>query len=288
MTTANILTHLSNLEPRYCNFLLNCPPTSGGVIDQRIVDTITKAGKSWTANMSRPPLPAQPHAIEHPVTPVGAANGAGVSAWNAIDGYNDVFSPTSVGQTIWKGGAPTQSVTIDLGVKYYNLEILGYLPRQDYIGSVRNLHGNITGYTISVSDDNSAFQQVASGAWPADSTYKIAEWSPATGGRYVRLQATSASGSDSVVINEISIGGRTHTPTTMPVRTTPHAALQFLPSKHVPEKSVVIGGLCPVKSFAAPEYIFDMAGRTMKRSATDCTSPYIKMDKAKPGQSKQK
>ena len=280
MTAANILTHLSNLEPRYCNFLLNCPPTSGGVIDQRIVDTITKVGKSWTANMNRPPLPAQPHAIEHPVTPVGAANAAGVSAWNAIDGYNDVLGATSVGQTIWKGGAPTQSVTMDLGVKYYNLEILGYLPRQDYIGSVRNLHGNITGYTISVSDDNNAFQQVASGTWPADSTYKIAEWSPAATGRYVRLQATSASGSDSVVINEIAVGGRTHTPTTTPVYAAPHAALRTLSTKYIPKKFVSIGGFCPVKGFSPPEYIFDMAGRTMKRSATDYTFPYIKKDGA--------
>jgi alpha-L-fucosidase len=288
MTTANILTHLSNLEPRYCNFLLNCPPTSSGIIDQRIVDTITKVGKSWTANLNRSPLPAQPHAIEHPVTPVGAANAAGVSAWNAIDGYNDVLGATSVGQTIWRGGAPTQSVTIDLGVKYYNLEILGYLPRQDYIGSVRNLHGNITGYTISVSDDNSAFQQVASGVWPSDSTYKIAEWSPPASGRYIRLQATSASGSDSVVINEISIGGRTHTPTTTTVGAAPRAAFRPLPSKLAQKKSVSIGGLFPVKGRSSSTYIFDMAGRSMKGPAAEGAFPYIKMDKAKPGQSKQK
>jgi hypothetical protein len=214
------------------------------------------------------------------VTPVGAVNASGVSAWNAIDGYNDVLGATSVGQTIWKGGAPAQSVTVDLGVKYYNLEILGYLPRQDYIGSIRNLHGNITGYTISVSDDNSAFQQVASGTWTADSTYKIAEWSPATSGRYVRLQATSANGSDSVVINEIAVGGRTHTPTTTPVFAAPHAALRTLSTKYIPKKFVSIGGLYPVKSFSQPTYIFDMAGRTMKGSAADGAFPYIKKNEA--------
>ncbi len=62
-----------------------------------------------------------------------------------------------MGQTLWTGGAPPQSVTIDLGEKYYNLEILGYLPRQDYTGGSRNLTGNITGYAISVSDDNAHF-----------------------------------------------------------------------------------------------------------------------------------
>ena len=30
MTAQNIATHLSNLEPRYCNFLLNCPPNKIG------------------------------------------------------------------------------------------------------------------------------------------------------------------------------------------------------------------------------------------------------------------
>ena len=30
MTTANILSHLTNLEPRHCNFLLDCPPTTAG------------------------------------------------------------------------------------------------------------------------------------------------------------------------------------------------------------------------------------------------------------------
>ena len=48
MTAANILTHLANLEPRYCNFLLNCPPTTNGTLDQHIIDTITKVGNSWT------------------------------------------------------------------------------------------------------------------------------------------------------------------------------------------------------------------------------------------------
>ena len=220
MTVANIRTHLVNLEQRYCNFLLNCPPTAGGVLDQRIIDTITKAGSGWTPNLNRTPLPTQPHAIEHPITPIAATSGSGLSAgsaWNAIDGYNDVLGATTVGQNLWSAtGAPPQSVTIDLGAKYYNIEILGYLPRQDYSGSNRNLTGNITGYVISISDDNSAFQQVASGTWPADSSYKIAEWTPVSSGRYVRLQATSANG-NTVVINEIALGGRTHTPTTTPV-----------------------------------------------------------------------
>jgi alpha-L-fucosidase len=218
MTSANIRTHLANLEPRYCNFLLDCPPNGNGVLDQHIIDTLTKVGSSWTPNMNRAPLPVQPHAIEHPLTAVAATYGNGSNAWNAIEGYNDVFGPTSVGQTLLTAGAPSQVITIDLGVKYYYLEILGYLPRQDYAGTSRNLAGNITGYTLSVSDDNTTFTQVASGTWAADSTYKIAEWAPPAAGRYIRLQATSANGNASVVVNEIEVGGRVHTPTTTPVK----------------------------------------------------------------------
>jgi alpha-L-fucosidase len=280
MTVANIRAHLANLEPRYCNFLLNCPPTSGGIVDQRIVDTITKAGSGWAPNMARAPLPAQPHAVEHPVTPVGAATGSGGNAWNAVDGYNDVFSPTSVGQTLWTGGAPPQSVTVDLGAKYYNLEMLGYLPRQDYIGGVRNQHGNITGYTILLSDDNDVFRQVASGTWPADSTYKIAEWAPAASGRYVRLQATSANGNDSVVVNEIAVGGRTHTPTTTPVRVAEGSASRPKSSNHNSGIFITIGGTRPVAGRIPPAHEFDMAGRTMQRAAADGPFPYTKKDGA--------
>jgi Alpha-L-fucosidase len=274
MTIASILTHLANLEQRYCNFLLNCPPTTNGTLDQRMVDTITKAGNSWAPAMDRTPLPVQPHAIEHPVTPTGATGGSGMSAWNAIDGYNDVLGPTSVGQTLWTDGAPPRSVTIDLGAKYYNLEILGYLPRQDYSGSSRNLTGNITAYTISVSDNDTAFQQVASGAWPADSTYKIAEWTPATG-RYVRLQATSVNG-NTVAVNEIAVGGRTHIPTTTPV----NIVYNWAPFPWSPEYAcnmfINLNGVYQINGDASKtDYIYDISGRMIKRVAVNASFPDI-------------
>jgi hypothetical protein len=228
--------------------------------------------------VNRTPLPTQPHAIEHPVTPVGAS-ATGGSPWNAIDGYNDVFSSTSVGQTLWSGGAPAQSVTVDLGVKYYNLEILGYLPRQDYTGANRNLTGDITGYTISVSDNDTAFQQVASGTWPADSTYKIAEWAPAAAGRYVRLTATSANGNTSVVINEIAVGGRVNTPSTTPSNVVFKRESWPLSPKCGPGIIVNINGLNPVyNSAASPAYVYDLAGRIIKRVVINGSFPYIRRD----------
>jgi alpha-L-fucosidase len=222
MTTASIRTHLANLEPRYCNFLLNCPPTAAGVLNQAMVDTLVKIGTLWSPDATRPPLPEQPYAIEHPVTPVGAMSAAG-TAWNAIDGYNDVFSATSVGQSLWSAGAPPQEITIDLGAVYDNLDILGYLPRQDYVGGRRATTGNITSYIISVSDDNTSYRQVTTGTWAADSNYKIAEWSPAATGRYLRLKAAGSNGS-SVVVGEISVGGRLQRPMTTTGTVSPDAA----------------------------------------------------------------
>jgi hypothetical protein len=110
-----------------------------------------------------------------------------------------------------------------------------------------------------------------------DSTYKTVEWTPAAAGRYIRLQATSANGS-AVVINEIAVGGRTHTPTTTPVFAASRAALLPLSMNRVPEKIISIRGFCPLKVPTSPVYVYDMAGRTLKRAAMDGSFPYIKRD----------
>jgi len=270
MTAQNIATHLSNLEPRYCNFLLNCPPNKNGALDPSMVDTITKAASLWSPNLNRPPLPTQPHAIEHPVTPVGAATASGISAWNAVDGYNDVFSPTSVGQTLWTASPAPQSVTVDLGIKYYNLEMLGYLPRQDYSGTIRNLRGNITGYAISVSDDNGSFKQIASGTWAADSTYKIAEWTPPAAGRYIRLQATSANGNDSVAINEIAVGGRALIPSTTPSFAADARRKSLLSIDRTTRIFLAITGRrLQEPAFSGITAIYDASGNLVKRAGRE-------------------
>jgi alpha-L-fucosidase len=214
MTAANILSHLANLEPKYCNFLLDCPPTAAGILPSAMIDSIEKAGNSWSPNPGRAPLPTQPHHVEFSVTPIAATAGGGANGWNAIDGYNDRSSATAIDQTLLTmRGAPPQTVTVDLGAQYANLEILGYLPRQDYSGNAHVMTGNITGYTISVSSDNVNFTKVDSGTWSGDSTLKIAEWSPPATGRYVQLKAVSTVGNDSAVINELEFGGRLDTPT---------------------------------------------------------------------------
>jgi alpha-L-fucosidase len=263
MGASSIKTHLTNLESRYCNFLLNCPPDTDGKLNQAIVDTLAKVGSSWSKNTSRDSLPEQPHAIEHPVTPVAATASSGGNAWNAIDGFNDVYNSTSVGQTLFQTGKPAQYITIDLGEKYYNLEILGYLPRQDYRGNKRNIVGNITKYTISISDDNSSFTQVASGSWSADSSYKIAEWT-STAGRYIRLLADSSSGNDSIIISEISIGGLLSTPSTTESR----ILMTQYTSAEYPVHTAAFKSFNVFFHNAGGEhvvYVYNMAGRKIKQ-----------------------
>jgi alpha-L-fucosidase len=265
MSVSNILTHLGNLEPRYCNFLLNCPPTSSGVIDPHIVDTLAAVGAAWSPNLNRAPLPTQPHHVEHPVTPVAAKTGSGASGWNAIDGYNDRNSVTSIAQTILTiSAAPPQTVTVDLGAVYTNLQILGYLPRQDYTGTAHTMTGNITSYTISIGMDTTNFTQVDSGSWSGDSSLKIAEWSPATTGRYVRLKALATVGNASVVINELEFGGRLLEPS---VATGVAGRPSPLQARRTGRQcfTTVTGAVRPSSAGAVPLSVFDLSGRLVKK-----------------------
>ena len=267
MTTEDILTHLSNLEPRYCNFLLDCPPDTNGALDPSMIDSLAKVGSAWTPDINRAPLPTQPHHVEHPVTPIAATTGSGANGWNAIDGYNDRNNDTSIDQTILTiNAAPPQTVTVDLGAKYTNLEILGYLPRQDYSGSTHVMTGNITSYTISVSSDNSNFTQVDSGTWAGDSSLKIAEWSPAVAGRYVRLKAVSTVGNAIVVINELEIGGRLDTPAVAVEVLDPSPSLAT--HGNGPNVFTSVNGKIHLPAAEASLFcIYNLSGRLIKRIA---------------------
>ena len=60
MTVDNIVNgHLKMLEPRWTNFLLNCPPNRDGLMDAAIVTRLAEVGATWSPNASRAPLPAQ-------------------------------------------------------------------------------------------------------------------------------------------------------------------------------------------------------------------------------------
>jgi alpha-L-fucosidase len=192
--------HLSLLEPRYTNFILNCPPNRDGLLDAAIVSRLAEVGKAWTPNAGRAPLPKQDRIIEHPYTPVSATATSGNAA-NAIDGLNDTTT-----HTFWQtSGTLPQSVTIDLGQARPDVGLLTYLPQYSLsAGGAGVAAGGITDYSILVSTDGTSFAQAGSGTWTADGKIKTAVFGPVSA-RYVRLEARAAMGG-AAVATDITIG----------------------------------------------------------------------------------
>ena len=190
--------HLSDLETKWTNFLLNCPPNRDGTLDAAIVSRLREVGAAWSANRSRPALPAQPPQNERPYTPVSATASSG-NANDAIDGKNDT---TSI--TMWQpSGALPQSITLDLGQVRPDVGWLGCVPR--YRNETSSTDGNVTWYRILTSTDGSDFAEAAAGAWDADGRMKVALFGPKPA-QYVRFEIRAANGSPAVT--EITVGGR--------------------------------------------------------------------------------
>jgi alpha-L-fucosidase len=207
--------HLNVLEPRYCSFILNVPPNPRGLLDHSVVDTLRTVGRRWRPDRSRPPLPAQPDVLMHPVTPVTATATSG-TATAAVDGHNDFGWNGQADQTLWTSAGPLpQAVTLDLGRVFSRLDTLTYLPRQntvtDYSFDTFITDGNITRYRVSVSVNGSTFKEVARGTWAGDNAIKRARFRPATA-RYVRLEALAAVGGTAAIASEIGCGGTNHRP----------------------------------------------------------------------------
>lgn len=91
-----------------------------------------------------------------------------------------------------------QSITVNLEAPK-QIHALTYQPRFD-----GNLNGTITAYNVYVSTDGQDFAKVADGTWPADARLKTADFDPVTA-RYVRLEATSASGGSFCSAAEIAV-----------------------------------------------------------------------------------
>jgi alpha-L-fucosidase len=199
MTVTDIVDeHLALLEPRYTNFLLNCPPNREGLLDASIVERLAEVGAAWNPDTARPELPKQGPQNERPYTPVSAAATSGTAS-HAIDGQNDWGF-----YTVWSTAeALPQSVTLDLGQEQPDVGFLGYVPR--YVpqqGPSQN--GAITSYAIYTSTDNVDFVMQASGDWPADGKMHVATFAPVAA-RYVRLEALTSNGSD-VAATEVTVG----------------------------------------------------------------------------------
>jgi alpha-L-fucosidase len=199
MTVADVVgKHLADLEPKWTNFLLNCPPTRDGMLPPEIVTLLRSVGAAWTPNLARPPLPAQGPQNERPYTPVSATASSG-DANAAIDGKNDTEYTT-----MWRPtGALPQSLTLDLGRVHPDAGWLGCVPR--YHSEKSSKDGNVTSYRVLTSTDGRDFSAATAGTWAADGRMKVATFGP-TPARYVRFEIHAANGGPAVT--EITVGGR--------------------------------------------------------------------------------
>jgi alpha-L-fucosidase len=200
MTVDDIVGHhLRDLEPKWTNFLLNCPPNRDGKLPPEIVKLLADVGRAWTPNAARLSLPAQPPQNDLPYTPESATATSG-NADAAIDGKNDtdfisMWEPT---------GALPQSITLDLGHVEPDVGWLGVVPRYHHEKSSED--GNVTSYAIATSTDGGEFHEAASGTWAADGRMKQTTFGP-TPARYVRFEVRAANGKPA--ITEITVGGKT-------------------------------------------------------------------------------
>jgi alpha-L-fucosidase len=199
-TVSFITQHLDTLEPRWCNFLLNCPPNKTGLLDTAIVTRIAQVGAAWSPDTLRAALPEQPAMIERPITPISAtASSNSSTAVNAIDNTNDYSGGHA--QSLWtSSGSLPQYVTLDLGKVYDTIDMLMYQPRRE-----SSTTGNITSYRVLVSTDGTTFTQVDSGTWAANVLVKRSQFQRQSA-QYVRLEARAVNGSTLAVINTIAVG----------------------------------------------------------------------------------
>uniref|UniRef100_UPI003F4976E8 alpha-L-fucosidase n=1 Tax=Paenarthrobacter nicotinovorans TaxID=29320 RepID=UPI003F4976E8 len=212
MSTADIISHLTELETRWTSFILNCAPNREGKLDTNVVARLAEVGAAWSPNLQRGTLPAQPLRAEHLITPVAAHASAfreSEPPYFAIDGRADNNAQTC--WSTWPGtgalGTPV-SITLDLGGIYTNVTTLEYLPKQ--WKRENGTDGDVTSYDISTSTDGQSFTTVATGTWPAGPTPKLREWAPVTAG-YIRFTAKAGTGGYTNVAG-LRVGGRTAKP----------------------------------------------------------------------------
>lgn len=220
-----VTTHLADLEPKYTNYAPDFGPNRQGLLEAAVVTKLKAVGAAWSPNTSRSPLPTQPPHLNHVLTAVNAtasSTASGSKAVNAIDGINDGGFTDHYTETVWQSAAAApQSLTIDLGVTYSGIDMLSYQPPQIAPQqATKDTTGRITGYNISYSTDGTTFTPATlktsyDGTWKWSDT-QLAGWAStefqAVRARYIRLEATSATGNN-VKINEVDVGGRLVSPT---------------------------------------------------------------------------
>lgn len=203
--------HLGKLEPRWCNFLLNCPPNPNGLLDGNIVSRLREVGEQWRPDSGRAPLPAQPDVMQYRIDPLGASASSG----NAAMLIDTRMKLPKEYQTHWIAeGTDAAHVTFDLGAEYANIELLHYLPRQDgeQVNAPRRTAGNITRWHLGAGTDGENFRQVAAGSWEADKTIKVIRFDPPLRARHLRLFIEATAEDQPAIISDLTVGALTRPP----------------------------------------------------------------------------
>jgi alpha-L-fucosidase len=185
VSTKEIIDTLKYLEPKWCTFILNCPPNRDGRLDSNIVERLEEVGNAWVPDTRGLPLPKQAEFIEKPILPDSVWATSGI-AKNAIDGINDRYY-----YSVWQSDSSLpQSITIDMGRIYKGISILNYVPKYRVKATPVN-EGSIESYIIYASTDNKIFVKIASGKWDGNTNMKVVTF-PHVTARYIKLTALSA------------------------------------------------------------------------------------------------
>ncbi len=197
----SIVEILRKCEARYCNFMLNCMPNRDGLLDDNYIAILKEIGSLWSPDMSRPPLPEQATNIRYEVEIQSAIATSG-EASNLI-----AARQLGTDYTEWiSDNKPQQSITLDLGAEYTNINILNFVQAHNCKPAPERAlaDGNILTAKLYSSSDNKEYNLVSQGHWDADAAMRSMKFS-GTSARYLRLDIEAYSG-DKAIIIEMQVG----------------------------------------------------------------------------------
>ncbi len=191
-----IVDIMKKCEARYCNFMLNCMPNRDGLLDDNYIALLKEIGSLWSPDSTRPSLPEQQINILYEVE-ISSASATSGEAGNLI-----AARQYGTDYTIWSSDDnPQQSITLDLGEIYSNVNILNFVQAHRCKPAPESAltDGNILSAKLYSSIDGKDFKLVSQGEWEADAKMRSMIFNP-TPTRYLRLDIDSYKGESAIII----------------------------------------------------------------------------------------